>query len=102
MIGVGQSGDPRLTAPDENPVAALAGRRENVVVLRVYSLECKVAVPRIQLGIVDVGTTRTVRIDGDFKNIPAPVVHVPVIVVGFVEEVEPVQTIDPAHAHGDV
>ena len=102
VVGVGQPADPRLTAPDESPVAARSGRRENVVVLRVYPLERKVAVPFIQLGVVDVGTTRAVRIDGDFEDIPATVVHIPVVIAGFVEEVEPVQTMDPAHPHGDV
>ena len=102
MVGVGQSADPRLAAPDEGPVAAFSRWRENVVVLRVHSFERKMAVPLVQLGVVDVGTTRAIRIDGDLKNVPATVVHVPVIVVGFVEEVEAVQTMDPAHPHGDV
>ena len=61
------------------------------------------AFPRVvDLGVGNVRPAGPVRVDGDFEQVTVFVVHIPVVVVRLVEEIEPVQAFDPTDAHGHV
>ena len=74
-----------------------------MVVLGVHTLEQEVAFPLVvDLGVGNVRPTGPVRVDGNLEQIASPVVHIPVVVVRLVEEIESVQALDPTDAHGDI
>ena len=54
--------------------------------------------------LLDEGSARKVAIDDEFEDIVMQIgaLEVPVIVVGFVQEIEPVEPLHPTHLHLDV
>src|ERR1035437_1020054 len=121
-VGVGQALDVLRATPGHGPVF-IAGRREDVIILRVDPVRRPVGFsltdPRIyggprladrlggpDIAVVDIdqGSAGEVGIHHYFEDVVVQVVagEVPVIVVGFVEEVEAVEAFDPAHLDLDV
>ena len=97
-IGPRQLVDPLIGTPDHSPGLAV-GRGQDVVVLGVDAVEFEVAVEALQpvgvLVFAQLGDQRTagqIAIDDDLQNVVVQiaVAEIPVVVIGFVEEVESV------------
>nr|GFC67084.1 hypothetical protein [Tanacetum cinerariifolium] len=98
--GPGQALYPRLTAPGQRPVFAHGGR-ENMVVL----VEGEVALhERQRLVGMKLGRERAARqvaIDHHLEGVVVQVRprKIPVVVVGFVEEIKAIQALHPGYFH---
>ena len=97
----------RAGGPGHGPVLALVGRHD-VVVLRLDAVHGEVRVPLVLIHVVaearDQRATGAVAINDQLESVvvQAGVGEVPVIVVGLVQEIEAVETLDPADLDVDV
>jgi hypothetical protein len=102
-IGIGELLDPWLTSPGKTPVLPLS-RSVDMVILGMNAVVVEISIPgivkiRVWMKLFDEGTSGLIAINYYLENIMVKVCprKIPVIVISFIEEIEPVQAFYPAY-----